>query len=181
MLETHKSRAEVRDHILMIAGSLFATKGVNGVTLDDVLEQADVSRTTLYRYFRGREELLAEHLRRLDIPSRNSLVEAAERNATGPRVALLDLFDALGRWFRKPNFCGCIFTNTSIALSASPRHPAHRAAIAHKDGVRAWIRAKVEELGIAGTEEGVSATEELSDALMLLEKEPSSPLLCEET
>ncbi len=167
MLQTHSTGATVRDHILAVAAELFAKNGVTGVTLDNILSATDVSRTTLYRYFRSKDDLVAEYLRRLDVPSRQSLLDAAERNATNPRSALLGLFDALGRWFRKPSFCGCVFTNTSIALSASPGHPAHRAAIVHKDGLRAWVRAKIDELGFAEIE-GHSVSEELSDALMLL-------------
>ena len=45
-----------RDNILTAARELFETKGVQDTTMDDIALQADYSKSTIYVYFRSKEE-----------------------------------------------------------------------------------------------------------------------------
>ncbi len=72
-----RRRARIRERILRTAASLFASHGVDHVTMTDISDEADVSRGNLYSHFDSKEELLhaisqpameysMEQMRRLD-------------------------------------------------------------------------------------------------------------------
>lgn len=46
-----------RDNILTAARELFETKGVQDTTMDDIAMQADYSKSTIYVYFRSKEDI----------------------------------------------------------------------------------------------------------------------------
>lgn len=48
--------------ILAAAEELFATSGVEAVTMADVAAAADCSRATLYRYYPSRDELISDYI-----------------------------------------------------------------------------------------------------------------------
>lgn len=53
-----RRRARVRERILAAATQLFAEQGIDNVTLTDVTEEADVSRSNLYSHFESKEALV---------------------------------------------------------------------------------------------------------------------------
>jgi AcrR family transcriptional regulator len=48
-----------RNRVLEAAGNVFAAKGIEGTRIDDILEAANISRRTFYKYFRSKEEVLS--------------------------------------------------------------------------------------------------------------------------
>lgn len=46
-----------RDNILTAAAELFSTKGVDKTTMDDIASFADYSKSTIYVYFRSKEDI----------------------------------------------------------------------------------------------------------------------------
>lgn len=47
-----------RETILQSARKLFETKGIDKTTVDDIAKDADYSKSTLYVYFKGKDEIL---------------------------------------------------------------------------------------------------------------------------
>ena len=47
-----------RDNIITAARKLFEEKGIAATTVDDIAKEADYSKSTLYAYFRSKEEIL---------------------------------------------------------------------------------------------------------------------------
>ena len=64
--EGHSNSDEVRDRILRTASSLFYQRGVRAVGVDLVVEEAGVAKTSLYRHFRTKDDLIAAFLQRED-------------------------------------------------------------------------------------------------------------------
>lgn len=58
MLFVTKMPTEAKDKLLYAALHLFTTKGFKGTSILEVVEQARVSKTTFYRFFSNKEELL---------------------------------------------------------------------------------------------------------------------------
>lgn len=60
-----------RKNILSAAKTLFEYKGITGTTVDDIAKEADCSKSTLYVYFKSKEEILSflicEHMNDLKI------------------------------------------------------------------------------------------------------------------
>jgi AcrR family transcriptional regulator len=78
-----REKEQRRLDILNAAEKVFFSKGVRNATMDDVAEAAELSKGTLYLYYKNREELyLAITLRALDL-LKARFREAAEKIGTG--------------------------------------------------------------------------------------------------
>src|SRR6201987_5145861 len=55
-----------RERILSASRQLFRDQGINSTGMDQLCQVAEVSKRTLYQHFPGKDELIAEHLRRFD-------------------------------------------------------------------------------------------------------------------
>jgi AcrR family transcriptional regulator len=85
-------RPDRRSEILTTAARLFARAGYHGVSIDDLGAELGISGPAIYRYFAGKEALLAEML--TDISRR--LLEGATRRiaeAPDPQAQLAALVD----------------------------------------------------------------------------------------
>lgn len=56
-----RKKASTRENILQAAARLFEVRGFDAVTMDDIARAADVSRSTLFRYFGSKEALVFPH------------------------------------------------------------------------------------------------------------------------
>ena len=66
-----KRRRQTRDSVLDAALKLFSERGYLGVRVEDIAQEAGVSRATFYKHFAEREQVLAELFGRLlgpDVP-----------------------------------------------------------------------------------------------------------------
>jgi AcrR family transcriptional regulator len=79
-----------RERILSASQQLFRDRGINGTGTDQICAVAEVSKRTLYQHFTGKDELIAEHLRRFDP---DILPEVFDRTDLTPRERLLAAFD----------------------------------------------------------------------------------------
>lgn len=81
-----KQRQYREDVILDVARELLSSKGFAAMTLDDVIAEVGISKTTLYQHFVSKEELVLSVLRREVRRAREHLLSLAE--ALPPRAAL---------------------------------------------------------------------------------------------
>ena len=79
-----------RERILSASRQLFRDQGINSTGMDQLCAVAEVSKRTLYQHFPGKDELIAEHLRRFDP---DVLPEVFDRTDLAPRQRLLAVFD----------------------------------------------------------------------------------------
>src|SRR3978361_2540925 len=79
-----------RERILSASQQLFRDQGINSTGMAQLCAVAGVSKRTLYQHFPGKDELIAEHLRRFDP---DVLPEVFDRSDLAPRERLLALFD----------------------------------------------------------------------------------------
>src|SRR5246127_3940138 len=61
-----QGRTDVRDRILATASDLFYKQGVRAVGVDLVVEKAGVAKTSLYRHFGTKDDLVVAFLQRMD-------------------------------------------------------------------------------------------------------------------
>jgi AcrR family transcriptional regulator len=126
---------------------MFCEHGFHAVSVDSIIDAAQVARMTLYKNFGSKEDLIVAALAREDQMFRQWLVSAVEALSSRPADRLLGLFRALHDRFAEDGYYGCAFIRASIEFPA-PDHPVHRAARAHKEMIRSYIRglaAEVEE------------------------------------
>src|SRR6201996_5693248 len=80
-----------RERILSASQQLFRDQGINCTGVNELCAVAEVSKRTLYQHFTGgKDELVAEHLRRFDP---DLLPEVFDRTDLTPRERLLAAFD----------------------------------------------------------------------------------------
>jgi AcrR family transcriptional regulator len=115
---------------------------------------------TLYKNFGSKEDLIVATLKREDTMFRQWLVSAVEARSNHSKDRILGLFRALHDRFAAEGCYGCAFVRASIEYPASD-HPVHRAARAHKEMIRSYLR------GLAAEVKGADPAT-LSEQLYLL-------------
>lgn len=58
--KSNTAKQELKKRIVLAAMNAFTTKGIKGVTMDDVASDLGISKRTLYETFKDKEELLIE-------------------------------------------------------------------------------------------------------------------------
>ncbi len=141
MARTEATRpSEARSRLLNTALRIFYAEGIHAVGIDRIVEEARVTRATLYRHFLGKEELVVAYLNEVDAAMRAQADEAAARGHS-PADTLRALSQAIAGGIRSPEFRGCAFLNAA-AEYPDPDHPVHQAVLAHRE----WFQRTVTEL-----------------------------------
>jgi AcrR family transcriptional regulator len=145
--EDREPQATTNTRILNAAARLFYRRGIRAVSVDEVAAAAAVTKVTVYKHYRAKDQLLAACLHALDERFFTWFVHEVETSTDDPHGRLLAVFDVLDQWFRRRDFRGCAFINTTVEL-ADPRHPAQVAVMAHKTRCRRYFRALAEAAGL---------------------------------
>jgi AcrR family transcriptional regulator len=130
-----------RERILSASRQLFRDQGINGTSMDQLCGVAEVSKRTLYQHFTGKDELIAEHLRRFDP---DVLPEVFDRTDLTPRARLLAAFDI------NPPLCPFIAAAVEIP---DPGHPAREYARDYKQAFAARFTETAREAGATNAEQ----------------------------
>ena len=133
-----------RARILEAAYDLFSQHGIRTVSMEDVIKRAGVSRATVYRHFRSKEDLVLSFLEiREQRWTREWVENGARTRAASPEDRLLAIFDVFDGWFRRADFEGCTFINVLLEMdSADPLATASRDYLAN---IRTLVRTLAEE------------------------------------
>lgn len=136
-----------RDRLLEKAIDLFYAHGFHAVGLDQIIEQTGVTKTTFYKHFESKDDLIVAAIHRRHDWETIAWSRAVTQIAgPDPRRQLLALFDVLDVWFNDPSFGGCIFLSAAAEF-ADPRDPVHQAAVAHKKAARDGWRTLAQSAG----------------------------------
>ena len=93
-----RKKLETRDRIVDCAVSLFASRGYEATTMDDIGECADVARATVFNYFARKDDIVTEWFarRRADLARE---LATAEQHTTHTPDRLRHAFRGLARLF----------------------------------------------------------------------------------
>jgi AcrR family transcriptional regulator len=106
---------DARERILRTAYELFRMHSTNTVGVDRIVMEAGVAKTTLYRHFRSKDDLIVAVMERhQELWTRGWFFREVQERAATPEGRLLATFDVLEEWFREDNFPGCLFINCLI-------------------------------------------------------------------
>lgn len=122
---------DVRARILETASDLFYKLGVRAVGIDLIIARSGVAKTSLYRHFRTKDELIAAFLSREDGDFWSQWDEIAAQHEYAPAEELEAHLDRIGRRIARPGYRGCPQINVAAEF-ADPDHPARTVAVAHK-------------------------------------------------
>lgn len=124
-------RAEKRRHLIGVATDLFNRYGYHAVGVDQVIAESGVAKTTLYRHFKSKDELIVAVLEGIDERFRDDMRSFVDGRGGSAGDKLLATFDFLLDWFEGTEFYGCPFINAAGEYS-DRSSPVFHAAILHK-------------------------------------------------
>ena len=137
--DTQGDPAAVRERILETASALFYREGVRAVGVDLVVEQAGVAKTSLYRHFGNKDELIAAYLKREDEDFWGQWDRIAERHTSDPAGELDAHLAWIGERVGRPHYRGCPQINVAAEFPDED-HPARFVAAGHKRELRRRLK-----------------------------------------
>jgi AcrR family transcriptional regulator len=149
-----------RDKILSTARELFYQEGIRAVGVDTIVEQSGVAKTSLYRWFSTKDDLIASFLLQENDDFWAQWDKVDAKFASRPREALLAHLKWLEAYIASPRFRGCPFINTAAEFR-DPTHPGR--LVCHNNKLELHHR-----LAKLTTELKVDPKRMLADQLLLL-------------
>jgi AcrR family transcriptional regulator len=146
------SRAQPSDdesahgRLLSAATHLFCKNGINATGIDAIIDEAGTAKTTLYKLFGSKTNLVHAVLETEGKQWREWFIGAIEAGGGEPRVKLARIFPALKSWFGEERFYGCPFIN-AVAEHDKDQKQFRAIALKHKKVVLAHIEKLASDMG----------------------------------
>lgn len=150
----------VRERILETAATLFYREGVRAVGVDLVVERSGVAKTSLYRHFATKDDLVVAFLEHEDAEYWRDWDSVAAKEKDDAEAELKAHLRWIADHIAAPNYRGCPFLNVATEFPA-PEHPARAVAMRNKTEL-------LRRLGVLAKAMGVRKPDELAAQLVLL-------------
>jgi len=145
-----------------------------------VVEKAGVAKTSLYRHFGTKDDLVAAFLEREDLDFWRTWDGVAKQYAEDAKAELDAQLGWIGERVGQPGYRGCPQINVAAEFPEAG-HPARKVASAHKRELRRRLRDIAERLNIAAPDELAGQLAVLINgafvSLQLFEPGEATPLL----
>jgi AcrR family transcriptional regulator len=136
-MDTVAPVSEPRERLLRTATELFYREGIHSVGVDRILAEAGVTRATMYRHFKGKEDLVEAYLAAEDQTIRGYFAAAGD---AGPDTDTLELvIDGIAEDITRHHTRGCPFINAA-AEYPDPDSRIRQLIAEHRN----WFRAALE-------------------------------------
>jgi AcrR family transcriptional regulator len=155
-----ETTAPPRTRILKAARELFYRYGIHTVSVDAIAEAAGTNKTTLYRHFASKDELVAECMREFGRELETAWAEIERAHEGKPKDQLLACLRFMAEFKLDRSERGCALANAAIELP-DPDHPARRVI----EECKSRSRDRIIDLC---RKAGLRAPELLADELFLL-------------
>lgn len=155
-------RQTKRDELVEKATAIFYRNGFQATGMDRLVTETGISKTSIYKHFKTKDDLIIASLQLRDTFIRGWLFRRMEELAATPLEQLIAMFDALDEWFHQPDFHGCMFAKACSEYQ-DPEHPINREATDHVARISA-------QLAIIAERAGLRQPSELARQLALLKE-----------
>ena len=140
-----------RGRLLGAARHLFCKNGINATGVDAIIHEAGTAKTTLYKLFGSKTNLVHVVLETEGKEWRDWFIDQIEAGGGSAQSKLARIFPVLKAWFRKDSFYGCPFIN-AIGEHDKDEKQLRAIAMRHKKIVLAHIEKLAGEMGAAEPE-----------------------------
>lgn len=135
-----------RDKIVKQAFKVFYKWGFHATGVDTVLADTGISKRTLYKYFRSKEELIEAAVAYYHKMTLDAVVAELERRAPDARNKLMAIFDLRREVLEKGDYSGCFAINAKLEYKG--KHPEIESACsAYLGQLEKYIATLCEETG----------------------------------
>lgn len=138
--------ASKRDELIEKALGAFYMGGFQAVGMDRLAKETGISKTSMYKHFKTKEDLIVEVLNLRDENFRNWFVRRTEELASTPVERLIAIFDALDEFFHEENFRSCMFIRASSEYPDAD-HQIYQVSAKHKRLLLAYVIGLAEQAG----------------------------------
>ncbi|MFK3677527.1 TetR/AcrR family transcriptional regulator [Microbacterium sp. NPDC090218] len=159
MNTTTKRPSPARARLIDAATRLFYEEGIHTVGVDRVIEEAGVTRATLYKQFGGKENLVLAYLAREDEMLRAMFAEAGTA-VTDPDALVDAVIQGIAADIRERHTRGCPFINAAAEYPDADG-PVRRLIDEHRE----WFRSTLQQVAEAA---GLERPQEVAASLVLL-------------
>ena len=137
--------SQTDDRVLAAADRLFYERGIAGVSMAQLRDEAGVSLRRLYQLHPTKRELVAAWLTTRHEQWMAWLTGEVDRRVAATGIdPVLAAFDSVSAWAAAPGYRGCAFLN-SLA-EAGEIDATHRAIVAgHKQDLDAWLASQLRQ------------------------------------
>ena len=140
-----------RGRLLNAATHLFCKNGINATGIDAIIHEAGTAKTTLYKLFGSKTNLVHAVLESEGKAWREWFIGAMEAGGGDAQSKLMRIFPALKSWFGEERFYGCPFIN-AVAEHDKDAKQFRAIALRHKKVVLSHIEKLAGEMGAAEPE-----------------------------
>lgn len=124
---------------------LFSQNGFNSTGIDKILQESNVSKMTLYKYFKTKDDLILAVLQRVHDIFIKEFINKINDQDLSPKNKILELFNMLTKSANKNKNVRCIFINASAEFP-DINHPAHKLAFKHKLSMQTFFEEQLSKL-----------------------------------
>src|SRR5271154_1596060 len=135
-----------RGRLLNAATYLFCKNGINATGIDAIINEAGTAKTTLYKLFGSKNNLVHAVLEAEGKQWREWFIAAVESGGGSAQTKLTRIFPALKDWFRQERFYGCPFIN-AVGEHNKDQKQLRAIAMRHKKVVLGYIEKLAGEMG----------------------------------
>lgn len=141
-------RPSKRNELVEKALDVFYDNGFHATGMDMLVERTGISKTSMYKHFRTKEDLILAALRLRDEQFRKWMFRRIGELGTTPRGQLIAIFDALREWFADKSFRGCLFVKAAAEYQEE-EDPIYVQSCEHKRLLVSFISDLAEKAGVA--------------------------------
>lgn len=133
-----------RDILVRNAMKVLYRDGFHATGMDKLVKETGVSKMTIYKHFKTKDELILAALRLRDEEFRGNFTRKVEEAASTPKGRLLAIFDTIAEWIESREFNSCMFIKAASEFQ-NPNHPVNITAAEHKNLILAYITSLAEK------------------------------------
>jgi AcrR family transcriptional regulator len=148
------------ERIFDTARELFYREGIRAVGVDEIVTKAGVTKPSLYRSYKSKDDLVAAVLREVEAGFWERFEAAEALYPDDPKAQMVAYFQVLSDRSGGDDYRGCNLSNAVVEYP-DRQHAGRQVSQVHKQDLRDRLRAKAVEMG-------ASDPKVLGDAMMLL-------------
>jgi AcrR family transcriptional regulator len=155
-----KSEKRAGERVFEVAADLFYRESIRSVGVETIVQQAGVSKISLYRSFESKDDLIVAYLENRNAEYWRRIDRKVTAKRGNPRAQLRALIDFIAGRATTPGYRGCPFINFAAEFPDAS-HPGHQVVAENKREMRRRLAASTKAMG-------ARHPDRLADTLFLL-------------
>ena len=133
----------VRERIIETASILFYENGYTQTGINQIIEEANVSKASLYQHYRSKEDIAVEYLQQRHIIWMHELAYCTIGKNNSKEI-ILEVFNHIESWATEVDYRGCSWQNIFTELPMN-HNKIREQVLLSKNQMRKWLRDTIKE------------------------------------